>query len=456
MAVLTLFVVGPNAIMSLIGHIRGPRPVQAPDPDVIKNLDVDVVIPVHNERETIALCLAAVMRQTLKPNSITVIDDGSDDDTADLAEAFAAANNLAVRVIRRRHPIGKTPGLKIESRNLEGDVEFILDGDTILWSEDYIEQVVAQLYRVPGIGSACGIVYPLRNADKAKMLDLDQVRRFREQRPDVDLMPKRPLFNRVMHAISNFHRDAVFQFLQKFSYAGLQNLFGSIPTPVGCAVAYRRIYLKEFFDQYEPVMGDNMTSSEDIFIGTAFAAHGYHNTQVLTAVALSDVPEVHRVPRQLVKWSEAWLQTAYYLPDMFISPFRALKRYRHNKRNTAVAQKRRVVDGYRQPFGLQFVKSLGRPAGWIIFGGLVEKIVFPAVLLVFIVLALWEDLLVTILAESALFSGILAYIEKGRRLEYLAKAITATPFRYGMLVFELFVFARFLSDLATARRGWRK
>src|SRR5215216_1831120 len=128
--------------MSLLGHLRGARPVQEPDPAMIRDHDVDVVIPAYNERESIALCLASVMRQTMKPSSVTVIDDGSEDDTADVAEAFARANNFAVNVVRRRNPIGKTVGLKKESRNLEGEVEFILDADTILMSEDFIEQAV--------------------------------------------------------------------------------------------------------------------------------------------------------------------------------------------------------------------------------------------------------------------------------------------------------------------------
>ena len=132
MATLPFFVISPTTLLALIGILRGPKAVQEPDTVSAMELEIDVVIPAYNEADTIALCLASVARQTVKPNSITVIDDGSDDDTAVIAEAFAAANNIAVRVIRRRRPIGKTPGLKIESRNLEGDVEFILDGDTIL------------------------------------------------------------------------------------------------------------------------------------------------------------------------------------------------------------------------------------------------------------------------------------------------------------------------------------
>src|SRR6266852_5121790 len=174
MALLPVFFpIGPNALVSLIGHIRGPRPVREPDLEAMRELDVDVVIPACNERDTIALCLASVMRQTIKPSSVTVIDDGSEDDTAAVAEAFAVANGFAVRVIRRRRSIGKTPGLKIEARNLEGDVQFILDADTVLMSEDYIEQVIAQLFRVPGIASACGMVCSLRERDRATLAQLD-------------------------------------------------------------------------------------------------------------------------------------------------------------------------------------------------------------------------------------------------------------------------------------------
>jgi glycosyltransferase involved in cell wall biosynthesis len=456
-AVVPIFVLGPNAVLSLIGHIRGPKPVQEPDPVAIRDLDVDVVIPAYNERSTIALCLASVMRQTLKPSSVTVIDDGSDDDTAAVAQAFASANDFAIRIIRRRYSIGKTPGLKIESRNLEGDVEFILDADTVLISEDFIEHLVTQLWRVPGIAAASGMVYPLRDRDRAEIAQLDSVQRLQRLQPQLDLTGNhRTLINRITKGIANFYRDAIFQFMQAFFYAGVQNLLGSMPNPVGCAVAYRREYLRELFDTYEPSMGDNMTSSEDIFFGTAFIASGYHNIQNLDVIARTEVPEIHRIPRQLVKWSSAWLQSAYYLPDVVVSPFRVFKRYQNNKRNRAAAQKRRIVDGYRQPFGRRFAQTLGRPGGWLIFCGLFEKVSFLLVLLLLIIIDAWWYLFLTILFETFLFTAFLVYFSPGRRFEFLIKGIAATPFRYGMMLTDLLIFARFVFDLVVRRREWRK
>src|SRR5262249_50293901 len=153
----------------------------------------------------------------------------------------------------------------------------------------------------------------------------------------------------------------------------------------------------------EPSMGDDLTSSEDIFLGTALMAHGYHNSQVQTVFAYTDMPEPHRIPGQLVKWSSAWLQTAYYMPEMLKSPVRSIRRYLHNRRNREAAQKRRIVDGYRQPFGLRFTQQLGRPSGWIILIGLFEKLAFMMVMALFVVLQAWEALLLTMAFETILF-----------------------------------------------------
>ena len=72
------FIIGPNAIVSLIGHIRGPKPVQEPDPDIIRDLDVDVVIPAHNEEGHIAETvhnLAGALRE--EGISVILISQGS-------------------------------------------------------------------------------------------------------------------------------------------------------------------------------------------------------------------------------------------------------------------------------------------------------------------------------------------------------------------------------------------
>ena len=140
---------------------------------------------------------------------------------------------------------------------------------------------------------------------------------------------------------------------------------------------------------------------------------------------------------------------------MLVSPFKLLRRAKHRKQNARVAQQRLVVDGYRQPFGLRFAKQLGRPTGWIIFVALLEKISYPLIILILIALNAWEALALTIIAESLLFTAFVATFSRERRLEYTVKAISATPFRYGMMIFEIIIIFRFIFELVTGRRAWR-
>ena len=92
---------------------------------------------------------------------IILIDDGSKDNTIAYAKAFALANDMEITVISRDHSIGKTPTIKRQAREYDGDVEFILDGDTYLESSNYIERSVQELYQAVGIASVCGTIMPL-------------------------------------------------------------------------------------------------------------------------------------------------------------------------------------------------------------------------------------------------------------------------------------------------------
>src|SRR5690349_17821863 len=131
MATTPYFVLGPATILSLVGLTRGPDPTKPTPAEDWRTATVDVVIPALNEEEHIALCLASVLRQTLRPRQIILVDDGSTDRTIEVAEAFCKLHHLSLIAIRRRKPIGKTPTIKRQSRELDSDVEFILDADTV-------------------------------------------------------------------------------------------------------------------------------------------------------------------------------------------------------------------------------------------------------------------------------------------------------------------------------------
>jgi glycosyltransferase involved in cell wall biosynthesis len=463
MAAIPFLVFGPTTILSTIGLLMGKdKSIPTPAKDW-HEATVDVVIPALNEEQTIVLCLASIARQSFKPTRIILIDDGSNDQTVKLAKDFAQDVDLKLMVIERDHPIGKTPTLKRQSREFDSDVEFILDADTILESDNYIERVVQELYQGAGIASACGTVLPLNSKSRFKATQNSKTKHFLKER-DIEInYPDVALFSKFQHLLTDWYREILYFYLQKFIYLGEMTFFGSIVNPVGCAVAYRRNVLKEVvFDKYEPVLGDDLTNSEDIFIGFTFLDHGYRNVQVMDVYARSQEPLILSLPRQQYLWSSAFMQSCYYFKDLVKTPFRAFKQYKKSQfmktpEGLKIQEKRKIVEPYRQSFGTQITQKYGRPMGWVIFLGLVEKISFPLILIVMIAMRLWEPLIITIAAESAFTICVLVYLAKGHRIEYFFKALITTPIRYALVFVDAYTILRFLADIFIFKnRGWRK
>ena len=63
---------------------------------------VSVVVTAYNSEETLSRCLMSICRQSYKTLEILIVDDGSTDRTAEIADSFAASD-LRFRVCRKKH-----------------------------------------------------------------------------------------------------------------------------------------------------------------------------------------------------------------------------------------------------------------------------------------------------------------------------------------------------------------
>ena len=514
MATYPYFVLSPNTILSIVGLVRGADTTPPTPSEDWRTASVDVVIPALNEEKHIALCLASLLRQTLRPRRIILVDDGSTDATVSVAETFCRLHKVDLVTIRRRVPIGKTPTVKRQARELDSDVEFILDADTVLESENYIARTVEELYTAVGIASVCGTILPLRKRDRHAWIERDEVRIFTRS------FPQRPFvedhwWRDLSCGITNLYREVLYLFLQRFVYRGQNVFFGTITNPVGCAVAYRRKYVEDLFGHFSPMLGDDLTNSEDIFIGLAMLDKGYRNTQLTDVYARTVEPPFYRLPRQIYLWSSSFLQSCYYFDPLVKSPLKVVRRVvsrwmrakdprfapghaaaagapgQSGMFSTAmpglwasggalapsrtrtefpdggndetpaeprtVEDRRRIAEPYRQAFGRERTVAYGRPVGSMLMMSAVEKVFFPTTLLIMIILRNWEALAVTVVAETAVVLAALAAVMKGQRLEYVAKGLVATPVRYALLMSELFTIGRFALDLWIKKdRRWRK
>jgi len=92
---------------------------------------VSVVIPAKNESLAIAGVVESVINVLAKAEVI-VVDDGSDDNTAELAEAAGA------RVVRHPYSKGNGAAIKSGARSAAGDVVVFMDGDGQHDAEDIL------------------------------------------------------------------------------------------------------------------------------------------------------------------------------------------------------------------------------------------------------------------------------------------------------------------------------
>jgi glycosyltransferase involved in cell wall biosynthesis len=100
---------------------------------------VTTIIAVFNRAAMLREAVASVLAQTYRPIEIVVVDDGSTDDTARVADALAAGHP-EVRVI---HQTNRGVGLARETGRLAARGEFIqhLDSDDILYPRKFELQV---------------------------------------------------------------------------------------------------------------------------------------------------------------------------------------------------------------------------------------------------------------------------------------------------------------------------
>lgn len=115
---------------------------------------VSVIVPVHDRPRLLEEAVQSALAQTYRPLEVIIIDDGSTDDTPQVADRLAAGHPAEVRVL---HVPNGGPGPAREAGRSTARGEFIqyLDSDDLLLPQKF-EWQVAALANEPGAGVAYG------------------------------------------------------------------------------------------------------------------------------------------------------------------------------------------------------------------------------------------------------------------------------------------------------------
>jgi glycosyltransferase involved in cell wall biosynthesis len=94
-------------------------------------MKVTALIPAHNSAAWIAEALGSVTAQTAPPDEVIVVDDGSTDGTADIAESLGAT-------CLRPGRVGVSAARNLGVRAASGELIALLDSDDV-WTPDKLE-----------------------------------------------------------------------------------------------------------------------------------------------------------------------------------------------------------------------------------------------------------------------------------------------------------------------------
>ena len=100
-------------------------------------MKISVVIPAYNVARFLPRCLKSVFAQTLKPEEVIVVDDGSTDNTAALAEGLGA------KVISRQNG-GPGAARNTGINNASSEWIALLDADD-MWAPEKLERQVVRI-----------------------------------------------------------------------------------------------------------------------------------------------------------------------------------------------------------------------------------------------------------------------------------------------------------------------
>jgi alpha-1,3-rhamnosyltransferase len=124
---------------------------------VVKNATVSVVVPSYNHAPFVATCLRSIIKQSIPPTELLVIDDGSTDNSSSVIESVLKDAPFPTELI-----ISKNRGLSATLNHAlelsQGDYFAYLSSDDI-WLEDFLKARMDLLQSRPNAILAYGHCY---------------------------------------------------------------------------------------------------------------------------------------------------------------------------------------------------------------------------------------------------------------------------------------------------------
>ena len=129
-----------------------------------------VIMTVRNNEESIGKCLTSILEQTIKPDKILIVDDGSKDNTSNIINQLKAVSKIPIEYVYQDNPEPDYSRIPINWNKCllpkkDYDYHLIMAGDIIL-RNDYVELLLKDIKNNEKIVISSGVIY---NQEKISM-----------------------------------------------------------------------------------------------------------------------------------------------------------------------------------------------------------------------------------------------------------------------------------------------
>ncbi len=132
------------------------KEIEAPSPIKLHETDVDIIICVHNALEDIKRCLESIVRRTMPPYRLILVDDGSDPPTVEYLLSFSQSQNAILICNDQAHGYTRAANQGLKHATAQHIV--LLNSDTVV-TEYWLDRMISCAESSPNIG----MVGPLSN-----------------------------------------------------------------------------------------------------------------------------------------------------------------------------------------------------------------------------------------------------------------------------------------------------
>ena len=130
-----------------------------------------IIIPAHNEQDSISLTLDSLANQTLLPKRVVIVNDNSTDETEEIVEVYAIKYKW-ISLVNSKSSNEHLPGSKIINafykgyETLDGNYDILCKFDAdLIFPNNYLETLANHFNKNPKLGMAAGFCYIEKNKD---------------------------------------------------------------------------------------------------------------------------------------------------------------------------------------------------------------------------------------------------------------------------------------------------